>query len=500
MTPKLTPTFLAVLCALAIVATGHPSSKTFSFFNNPLNDKIGIIGAGPSGLFAARELQRKGYTRVTVLERSDVGVANVTNTIDVDGSVFDLTTRFVPTTTFSGPGIPANLKEMIDDLGLPTTPTGSFSYLDTTTPQLYPAPHVLAAFPPTQILSDMLWGWGLLTQVSQLGSITACHAAGISPAGESFAEFSDRVQKGAFTSFAAYLQDLFLGGRAVFQDACMVLNVRARFMSSDIATVLKAAGLTSSFPGVPPALGALLDLSFAELSRSVFDDGYQNFFDQLVQYENLDVKLGQGVQFVHKFPFGKSLVVTNKFPFFFLFDKLIIATRPWDALSFLPQSAPIRPLYAKSFFDPVFVLLARTTGTLPLVGDPYNAILYPQSFLVGTANLPYDGVPLAASKFFGNVDATVTIGFASSSQSTADLEQISGGVLASNNVTVNGWINSNVYPYVADVSAADAGDGFFEDIDSIQGQDGYFYVSEAMAGSGVPSVLDYVQQITDRFF
>eukprot|EP00612_Vaucheria_litorea_P008441 CAMPEP_0171482224 /NCGR_PEP_ID=MMETSP0946-20130122/7315_1 /TAXON_ID=109269 /ORGANISM="Vaucheria litorea, Strain CCMP2940" /LENGTH=62 /DNA_ID=CAMNT_0012014149 /DNA_START=87 /DNA_END=271 /DNA_ORIENTATION=- len=62
MTPKLTPTFLAVLCALAIVATGHPSSKTFSFFNNPLNDKIGIIGAGPSGLFAARELQRKGYT------------------------------------------------------------------------------------------------------------------------------------------------------------------------------------------------------------------------------------------------------------------------------------------------------------------------------------------------------------------------------------------------------------------------------------------------------
>lgn len=36
-----------------------------------LNEKICIVGAGPSGMSAAWYLQKQGYTNVTVLERLD---------------------------------------------------------------------------------------------------------------------------------------------------------------------------------------------------------------------------------------------------------------------------------------------------------------------------------------------------------------------------------------------------------------------------------------------
>ena len=36
-----------------------------------MNSKIGIVGAGPSGVHMAYELKQKGYTDVTILERSN---------------------------------------------------------------------------------------------------------------------------------------------------------------------------------------------------------------------------------------------------------------------------------------------------------------------------------------------------------------------------------------------------------------------------------------------
>src|SRR5262249_41550121 len=50
--------------------------------------RVGIIGAGPSGLTAARELERLGYA-VTVFEAA-ADVAGKSASIDIDGYAFDL--------------------------------------------------------------------------------------------------------------------------------------------------------------------------------------------------------------------------------------------------------------------------------------------------------------------------------------------------------------------------------------------------------------------------
>ena len=54
-------------------AEGEPKGEAFKTIKGPkcLNSKIGIVGAGPSGVHMAYQLKQKGYTNVTILERSN---------------------------------------------------------------------------------------------------------------------------------------------------------------------------------------------------------------------------------------------------------------------------------------------------------------------------------------------------------------------------------------------------------------------------------------------
>lgn len=54
-------------------AEGEPKGEPFKTIKGPkcLNSKIGIVGAGPSGVHMAYQLKQKGYTNVTILERSN---------------------------------------------------------------------------------------------------------------------------------------------------------------------------------------------------------------------------------------------------------------------------------------------------------------------------------------------------------------------------------------------------------------------------------------------
>eukprot|EP00093_Oithona_nana_P004323 04323.XXX_83947_85710_1 [CDS] Oithona nana genome sequencing. len=56
-----------------VEAEGEPKGEAFKTIKGPkcLNSKIGIVGAGPSGVHMAYQLKQKGYTNVTILERSN---------------------------------------------------------------------------------------------------------------------------------------------------------------------------------------------------------------------------------------------------------------------------------------------------------------------------------------------------------------------------------------------------------------------------------------------
>ena len=54
-----------------------------------LNEKICIVGSGPSGMSAAWYLQKKGYTDITILERLD-RVGGKCNTPKFDGKYYEM--------------------------------------------------------------------------------------------------------------------------------------------------------------------------------------------------------------------------------------------------------------------------------------------------------------------------------------------------------------------------------------------------------------------------
>ncbi|KAL1325323.1 hypothetical protein HN51_035400 [Arachis hypogaea] len=55
----------------------------------PLSTRIGIVGAGPSGLSAAYALSRLGYNNVTVLEKHHT-VAGMCESVEIEGKIYDL--------------------------------------------------------------------------------------------------------------------------------------------------------------------------------------------------------------------------------------------------------------------------------------------------------------------------------------------------------------------------------------------------------------------------
>ncbi|XP_037495942.1 uncharacterized protein LOC105650488 [Jatropha curcas] len=55
----------------------------------PVNTRIGIIGAGPSGISAAYALSRLGYSNVTVLEKHHT-VGGMCESVEIEGKIYDV--------------------------------------------------------------------------------------------------------------------------------------------------------------------------------------------------------------------------------------------------------------------------------------------------------------------------------------------------------------------------------------------------------------------------
>lgn len=81
--------------------------RPFPIITGPNNrhSKVGIIGAGPSGLHMAYELKRRGFTDVTILEATD-RVGGKSNSVEFQGVSNTLSTLLVDLRSYNGSVIP----------------------------------------------------------------------------------------------------------------------------------------------------------------------------------------------------------------------------------------------------------------------------------------------------------------------------------------------------------------------------------------------------------
>jgi len=90
-----------------------------------MSKRFAVIGAGPAGLMAARQLQLHGHSEVKVFEKRD-RVGGKCATVDIDGRNYELGAAIVGRTTYK------IVNQLIEDLGLTCMPFRKTELVNTT--------------------------------------------------------------------------------------------------------------------------------------------------------------------------------------------------------------------------------------------------------------------------------------------------------------------------------------------------------------------------------
>jgi hypothetical protein len=367
------------------LATGDQELATANLcFDSP---KVAVVGAGATGLTTAYLLGRQGYDRVTVFEK-DAEVGGFARTRFVNGKPYDLATMFVPGSTIAGHGIEPLLAEMIQVSGEPLVPAVDFGSL-IVTPQgnaynerslpILAACSTPAAVPACkqQLLDGLALQTKFMQCLSQGVDPIACGIADPANLDETVVEWGARNNVSLFVQLMLYTAD-GLGasgdlGRGVPGIALLV--PLSYWMPAEVHRALKQLGVPAS--EIPATLPNLRSIYAANSQRwYFFQNGYQTFFQKLVEAADIDVRLNSTVRSVRHVwwrpwrPWDVTVANRQGRLETHQFDKVIITTPPGPAASMLPPGAPqaslLRTAVAGGY--PTNIYLAPVSGRPPVVG------------------------------------------------------------------------------------------------------------------------------------
>ena len=134
---------LAAISCVGEVETGSPENDQRIELANP-SMRIAIVGAGPSGLTAAHELEARGYTNVVVFERED-HVGGKVNTIQPAPGV-----NVELGAVFASPDYPLTLS-LASEYGVPTTTSSTPRFIYDNGVKRTATEFLLAHYTPAQI-------------------------------------------------------------------------------------------------------------------------------------------------------------------------------------------------------------------------------------------------------------------------------------------------------------------------------------------------------------
>lgn len=470
--------------------------------------RIAVIGGGPAGLFAARELKLLGYDNVVVFEASAAPGGTV-RSIEASLGVHDMSTNFVPMASFLG-GKP-RIVELFEEYGVELAPMPKFAYLAPTPKGIVqlPGPHVFMGMTDKEILGGLLYAWDLLREAATFETTLECEA--VYGNDQTWKQFTLATEHKAFAYLAAFMTDAMLSGPSMERPVCYTLMLRADWMAATIAAVLHQGGLPP-LPFLDEPLQELLktpEIQNGQI-RNYCPAGYQRFFDALVDKEGLNVRHRARVSKLQQNGNGKVKVWLNgdenttggngKFE---KFDKVVVAAKPSAARSFLPWSHPMKQLYGKVKTGVCESSLVKFDSSKAPLEAPFAAALYPQAGALGGENLAQlaNGLPLGVQSLKGyGEDHLVAIAYAAEDlPPEASQEALKYG-LAQMGFGAKETIYSERFEYPATISRWASKQGWHADADAAQGEQNMFFVGEALAGPSVPAQLDFAAHYIPKWF
>lgn len=430
------------------------------------NTRICIVGAGVAGIFAAHYLIKNGYSSITLLEKED-HIGGKCSTLTYLGQAYDL--GAVEITWDS-----QLLIDLIKDMGFGLMPAADVSLLDYTTGAVYPneyLTHGLNKFDLAKSVMKYLYELHRVRdEVSHPGfkNLTA----------ELSQPFSDWLREKGMENLAGLFQvpvTCYGYGYLTEIPAAYVL----KFMSfRNFATLLYIYGVEA------------LDLKLHWPKR--LTNGFQSFLEAVA--ENFpDVQTGVTINSINRPDESGEITVEIEGKSPLICDELFITTpQQTELLSYLDLRDD-----EKAVFDQVIVHHLFTT-VCDVEEFSYN--LYPIIVNDGKLQLPGNGYPFMMAKFWENSNISNFYSFSDQPINIADVQSNVAEVINQTGRKLNDMKETIAWNYFAHVNSESMANGFYDDLDALQGRRQTYYSGGLCNFEFVESVLEYSKYLVDTFF
>ncbi|KAL6079768.1 hypothetical protein QOT17_000884 [Balamuthia mandrillaris] len=458
--------------------------------------RVGVIGAGPAGLFTARLLKLNGY-EVTVLEAQNK-VGGLADDIEINGQKYDWATQSFPAQFLNGkpyePFFDLLEEYQIEKVGFNADlnwATGDGSPSEQTN-----IPPFQSDYDVEVAVQQALEGWLQLKRyfTDEPG------VAGVrsSPAvGQTFQQWAKVQQVEYFGEIAAAFFDVYLAGPAFQTDAAYVLKASQFHLVPFYRTLLSQVP-EEEFNRVTQLDPVLKDIAGLEGPKLyLLKEGFKAFFQTLVDIEDIDVRLSEPVTSISSNKNGEDITVeVTTSQDTYTFDALVVSTAPEDALSFLPNNHDIRPYFENVTRNKVRSLYFQNEPHLANDGQVYvvpERALHPDT--------PTD---LIHALFRPYPQNDITAGFIYVSEGSTDTEQDIEDDLTTDindrSSSVVEYYGHKDFEWPSKVPTEATGLYWFEEVDALQGKGNVFFVGETFSGAFILPIMDHIHRIIPTYF
>ena len=408
--------------------------------------RIGVIGAGASGLAAADALRRAGYGSVTVLEKSE-RVGGKCCTFFHDGRSYELGAAAI-TSAY------VDVHALMGECGVRSSAGIGGVFVDLETGHRR-STYVPAALRGSPLAAARLGREGVRYAAAlwRERRILRPGFAGISP--ELCAPFSSWARARGLEGVASLIEPWFTGFGY------------GRFDEVPAAYVLKYSGLFR-FP-----LGELLVT------------GYQGLWERVAA--RLDVRLGVRIERIRR---GAEVVVETDRETF-AFDFLVVACPPEDALGILDAADEERELFSRVVYENYHVVAASVEGApgsarygfVPrhLRRDRAGRVAFWYRRWMESDVVVYYCLPPAGTKPDETIETV-----------RRDVVQMGGKVTHVH--------RKQAWRYFPHIASDDMRLGYYDRLEAMQGRRRTYFVGELFAFATVQNVVAYARALVARCF
>lgn len=461
--------------------------------------KIGIVGAGASGIIKAILLKDKGYD-VTLYEKGSK-IAGSTKTIFQDGKPYDLSTKMIPAISLDGHHVQPDFRKIAESTEFHMGYYPDAVFYDFKKNKRVKIPEPLKQYSVFKILSDFVKGYDFLVKISECFDIEEIHEKGLCLPGENLEEWGKRYQMEAFATFSAYVADLFLMGPAYTISASYCMASRVYYLTPYLHKFLSKEPFATLVKFHPKwkKNQALIDFISRPSKGNYlyFKGGYEPFFNLLVKKHQLDVQLNSDISNIRNKQQKVLLDVNGNSK---EVDALIFccplhlaadSVADTDLSNFMKEGKPRR--HARVWTLDLQSWDHKKFSVPALVGDGRNELR------LGHKEMQIKSDVYGIEKFF-----TTPIGIAAVYLDTEAPEEESYQALQESlpkmGVNLREIISYEDFEYSYPASNSASKEGWYTQMKNLQGKNGLYFSGQMFCGSGVVTIAAYSKKFVERYF